>query len=138
MLLSTRYSEYASSLLPSSQQLEFCEAYVRELAMYFAAERAFRLHNFGDAWTWAQGEGDRREYAPLAPLTVSRQLIAAAAAHELEQRRDSRALIEATIPAAEQLGSAPTLRDVYRVAAKITGDVRFKRQASEVARLLTA
>jgi hypothetical protein len=138
MLLSTRYSEYASSLLPSSQQLEFCEAYIRELAMYFAAERAFRLRNFGDAWTRAQGEGDRREYAPLAPLTVSRQLVAAAAAHELERRRDSRALIEATIPAAEQLGSAPTLRDVYRVAAKITGDVRFKRQASEVARLLTA
>jgi hypothetical protein len=138
LLLSTRYSEYALSLLPSSQQLESCEAYVRELAMYFAAERAFRLHNFRDAWTWAKGEGDRREYAPLAPLTVSRHLIAAAAAHELEQWRDARALIEETIPAAEQLGSAPTLRDVYRVAAKVTGDIRFKRQASEVARLLTA
>lgn len=138
MLLSTRYSEYALPLLPSSQQLQFCEAYIRELAMYFAAERAFRLRNFGDAWIRAKGETYGREYAPLAPLTVSRQLIAAAAAYELERWRDARALIEATIPAAEQLGSAPTLRDVYRVAAKVTGDIRFKRQASEVARLLTA
>ncbi len=132
-LLSTRHWEYASSLIPSTQQLQSCDAYHREMISHFAAERALRLHNFCDAWTLSNNEENRRENATL---TLSRRLVAAAAAHKLERRSDARTLIEAAVPAAEQLGSAPTLRDAYRVAAKITGDIRFERQAGEVARLM--
>jgi hypothetical protein len=134
-LLSTRYWEYAPSLIPSAQQLQSCDAYHRELISHFVAERALRLRNFRLAWTLSNNEEGRRENATL---TLSRRLVAAAAAHKLERRRDARVLIEAAIPVAEQLGSAPTLRDAYRVAAKVTGDIRFKRRASEVARLLRA
>jgi hypothetical protein len=134
-LLSTRYWEYAQSLIPSAEELVFCDAYHREMVSHFAAERAFRLRNFRDAWTLSTCEEDRRENATL---TLSRRIVAAAAAHELERRGDARALIEAAIPEAEQSGSAPILRDAYRVAARITGDIHFKRQASEVVRLLRA
>lgn len=134
-LLLTRSWEDALSLLPGSRQLDSCDAYNRELVSYFAAQRAFRLHRFRDAWTLANGEEDRLEYAAL---TVSRQLIAAAAAHELNLQREARALIEAAMPVAERLGSAPTLRDAYSVAAKVTGNIRFKQQANEIARLLIA
>lgn len=134
-LLSTRYGEYAQSLIPSAEELVSCDAYHRELVSHFAAERAFRLRNFRDAWTLSRREEGRRENATL---TVSRRIVAAAAAHELERRCDARALIEAVIPEAEQFGSAPILRDAYRVAAKVTGDIRFKRRASEVVRLLRA
>jgi hypothetical protein len=135
MLLPTRYWEYGLSLLPSADGLARCDAYHREIVSYFAAERAFRLHAFDDAWTLANGEQDCTEDASL---TVSRQLIAATAAHELERRRDARCAIETAIGTAERLGSAPILRDTYRIAGKVTGDARFKRQGRELARLMTA
>jgi hypothetical protein len=131
---STRYWMQGFSLLPNTEELASCDRYHRELVSHFAAQRAFRSRAFSEAWALAKDDGDRRETAALA---ISRRLIAADAAHELE-RKDARALIEAALPAAEHLGCAPILKDAYAVAAKITGSVRFRRQADELARLLTA
>jgi hypothetical protein len=133
-LLSTKYWECASPLFPNAPQLDSCDAYHYEFASYFAAKRALRLQNFQDAWLLAHREDNRRENSSLA---VSRKLLAAAAAHKLGRRRDAGALIDATIPIAERLGSAPILRDAYSVAAEVTGDVRFERHAAEVALLLS-
>jgi hypothetical protein len=133
-LLSTRYWECALPLLPGAQHLESCDAYHREFVSYFAAHHALRLRNFRDAWMLADREEDRQENASLG---VSRKLVAAAAAHELERRDDAHSLIDAAVPVAERLGSAPMLRDAYSVAAKVTGDPRFEREAGEVALLLT-
>ncbi|HEY2473575.1 MAG TPA: hypothetical protein VGI19_02120 [Candidatus Cybelea sp.] len=134
MLLWTRHWEQAFSFLPRSQQLDDCDVYHRELAAYFAAERAFRRGAYQDAWNLTKDE-DATGYVALS---VRKKLIAAATAHELERRRDAGVLIEATVPAAKRLASAPILRDTYRIAAKVTGDSRFKREANELARLLTA
>jgi hypothetical protein len=134
-LLTTQYWDEAVGLLPDQGRLEHCDAYHRELASYFAAERALRLHLYADAWKLANEESDRREYAAL---TVSRRLVAACAAHALERRREARSLIEMTIPAAERLGSAPTLRDAYRAAATVMRDAGFRRRAKEITDLLTA
>jgi hypothetical protein len=133
-LHSTRYWRDASTLLPSTDDLKACDSYHRELVAHLAAQRAFRSRAFSDAWRLAKDEDDRRETAALA---ISRRLIAAEAAHELE-RKDAPALIEAAVPAAEHLGCAPILKDAYTVAAKVTGNARFRRQADELARLLTA
>lgn len=133
-LQSTRYWMEAFALLPNAHQLASCDSYHRELVSHIAAQRAFRSRAFSEAWAMAKDEGDRRETAALA---ISRRLLAAEAAHELE-RRDARALIEAAIPDAEHLGCAPILKDAYVVAARVTGNARFRRQADELARLLTA
>jgi hypothetical protein len=133
MLLWTRHWPVAFSFLFSSPAAQ--DAYDRELASYFVAERAFRLRAFQDAWTLARDDHATERYAAL---TLRRKLIAAAAAHELERKREAGSLIEATIPAAKKLASVPILRDTYSVAARVTGDSRFKREASELARLLTA
>jgi tetratricopeptide (TPR) repeat protein len=134
-LLPTRHFEVAASLLPGPTGLESCDAFHRELVSHVATELALRSRRFDDAWTLANVEDDRKEYAAL---TVSRRLIAASAAHELGRRREARALIEAALPRAEELGLAPILKDAYSVAAKVTANSRFKRQASEMARLLIA
>jgi hypothetical protein len=78
------------------------------------------------------GGGSEADRYPA--LVVRRQLAAAAVASALQRERDARALIEATLPAAEDLGSALILRDACRLAAKITGDRRFKEQASDLGR----
>jgi hypothetical protein len=135
MLMSTRYWEYGSSLLASTQKHERCDVVDRKLTSYCDAARAFRLHRFHDVWTLANVEDDPGE--PVA-LRVRRQLIAASAAYELEWRRAAHTLIETAIPAAERLGSAPLLRDAYSVGAKVTGDARFAREGREIERLLTA
>ena len=133
-LQSTRYHELAVALTPKRPQLDSCDAYHRELLTYLSAQRALQRSGFQEAWAIATGEGDRRE---TAALRISRWLIAASAAHKLE-RGDARDLIEAAIPAAENLGSAPILKDAYTVAARVTGSPRFKSRAHELARLLTA
>lgn len=135
LLLATRHWQYALSLIPGAHQLDFCDAYYRQLATYFAAEHAFRLHRFDMALKLTKGEDVQGEYADL---TVSRKLIAAGSAHELEQRREARVLIDEVLPAAEKLGLAPVLRDAYSIAARVTGAPRFGRLARDVARLLTA
>lgn len=133
-LLSTRYWKCALPLLPGVQRLESCDAYHYEFASYFAARYALRLHNFRDAWTLANRGEHRRENASLG---VSRRLLAAAAANELERRHDAHSLIDATVPVAERLGSAPILRDAYSIAAKVTGNPRYEREAGELAMLLS-
>jgi hypothetical protein len=133
MLLWTRHWSAAMSFLSGSPAAR--DAYDRKLASYFVVERAFRLRAFHDAWKLARDERGMEEYAAL---TLRRKLIAAAAAHELQRKREAGSLIEAMIPAAKKLGSVPILRDTYSVAAKVTGDSRFKREATELARLLTA
>jgi hypothetical protein len=132
-LNSTGYWREALALLPSNEQLSSCDSYHCELIAHFEAQHAFRSRAFSKAWLLAKDEENRHETAALA---ISRRLIAVGAAHELE-RKDARALIDETIPAAEKLGNAPILRDTYTVAAKVTGNGRFKRQADELARLLT-
>lgn len=131
-LLGTGCWEDGCSLLPSAENLD---VYHRDLLSYFPAARAFRLGRFGDAWALASNASDQR-YHPF--LSVRKRLVAAACAYELNRRSEAHRLIEAAVPVAEQLGSAPILRDAYDVAAKITGDPRFRRQAGEIGRLLTA
>jgi len=135
LLISTRYWQYAMSLLPSAAELELCDAYHRQLAAYFSAEHAFRLRRFDTARSLTAGVAGGREYADI---TVSTELIAAASAHELGQRPEARTLIDEAILVAERLGLAPILRDAYSIAAKITGARRFERQAREISKLLTA
>lgn len=134
MLLWTRHWDCARNFLPAGPGLHSADVYHRDLAAYFAAERAFRRQAYRDAWNLTR-DGDGKQYVSLS---IRKKLIAAASAHELERRRDAGALIEATLPAAQRLGSAPILRDTYSVAAKVTGDARFKREANELSRLLTA
>jgi hypothetical protein len=134
-LLSTHYWKHAPSLLPDAKELDSCDAYHNEFASYFAAKRALRLQNFQDAWTIANREDNRPENASLR---VCRRLLAAVAAHELGRQGDAGALIDATIPIAESVGSAPILKEAYGVAASVTGDLRFKRAAGDLALLFTS
>lgn len=134
-LLSTRHWRYASSTLIGFERRSDLGAYHRQLLSHFSAERFVRLRRFHDALNVLDSKAPR---TGAATLTVRTQLIAAAAAHGLDQGQRARALIESAIPAAEELASAPILRDAYRLAARITGESRFKRRAGEVARLITA
>jgi hypothetical protein len=133
LLLWTRHWDRARSFLPVTQRLDACDTYHRELAAYFAAERAFRRRAFRDAWNLTRD--DSGNYVGLG---VRKRLIAAASAHELEHRRTAGALLEATLAAAERLRSVPLLRDTYSFAGQITGNSRYKRQAVELTRLLNA
>ncbi|HTU81766.1 MAG TPA: hypothetical protein VMF61_06530 [Candidatus Acidoferrales bacterium] len=135
-LVRTRYWKDALGLLPENKQVGSADTRHRDVITYCAAARAFRMRAFDDAWALAKGEtGQKSRYPALALRT---RLIAAGAAHELQRKQEARTLIEATVAAAEQQGSAPLLREAYSVAAKITGDPRFKQQASEIARLISA
>ena len=134
-LLSTRHWQYAGSLVREAQRSVNLDAYHRQLLSYFKAESVIRRRNFRAAFSLAKGTGDQQLGATLVVRT---QLVAARAAYELERRREARSLIEVAIPAAESLHSAPILRDAYRVAARVTGDSKYERQASEVARLLAS
>jgi hypothetical protein len=97
------------------------------------AVRALRSHAFNDALALARsGSGN---YPSIA---VRMRLVAAAAAHALEREREARRLIEEGVAVAEEQRSAPILRDAYSLASEIVRDSRFKGQAREIARLLTA
>jgi hypothetical protein len=132
-LRTTRHWRFAFSLLPKTDRLDACAADHRQLFAYLCAAKALRRGEFHNAWSLAEANEERSEYAAL---TVSRRLIGASAAHELERRRDAYALVEAAIPAAERIG-APLLRDAFSVAAKVTGEIRYEHRANEVSRLLT-
>jgi hypothetical protein len=134
-LLWTRHWKYALSVLPAEDQLEGCSGYYRKLMSFVAACAAFESHAFQDADALTSSEID---YEKNVPLTVGKQLVAAAAAHALGRRRNAYALIEEAVPAAEAIGSAPTILDAYGTAATITGDTRLRRRADDLARLLTA
>lgn len=132
-LLPTRHRDFASSLLTNAWRDDL-DAYHRELLAYLEGERLLRLGLFEDALALTTGESNRWQFATL---TVRGQIVAAAAAHALERRTEACALIEAAVAAAEELSSAPALRDAYRVAGRVTGESRFKRQANEVSGALT-
>lgn len=134
-LLSTKYWEDGLALLPNRDECSATDAFHRELLSYFPIARALRLHRFRDAWTLSKIASDPKRYPHLS---IRKQLAAAVAAHELDRPAEARKLVEAAVDAAEQLGLAMLMRDAYGAAAEITKDPRFKRQASEVARLLTA
>jgi hypothetical protein len=132
LLMWTQHWEYALSLLPSQDQAKNCGVYDRDLLSYLAAFEARALRH---PWSM-RPRGDNRSIFP--PLMVGRQLLAAVTAHDLGRRRAAYALLEEAVPAAEALGSAPTLWSAYSAAAEVTGDGRFRRQANDLARLLTA
>jgi hypothetical protein len=136
LILLTRSWKQASSLIRGTAQDSGCDVHHREMHSFFAAEHALLRGRFDEAWALANGgDGNRNEHASLS---ASRQLLAASAAHALSRRREANGLVETGIAAAQQIGTAPLLFDAYAVAAKVTGEARFKRRAKEIARLLTA
>jgi hypothetical protein len=133
-LLWSKHWERGISFVETSDSDAY-DGYHGQVADYLKAERALRRRALTEAWKLSSETGESRAYPALA---VRRQLVAAAAAHQLERAQQARAFMEAAIPAAEEIGSAPILRDAYAVAAAITGDSGFRRSAGELSRLLTA
>jgi hypothetical protein len=131
-LLSTQHWSEGTALLPSPAQLAVMDAYHRDAFTYCLAVRALRSHAFGEALNLANGGGS------FPGMAVRMRLVAAAAAHALEHKREARSLIEEGVAVAEAHRSAPILRDAYSLASQIVPDARFKRQAREIGRLLTA
>jgi hypothetical protein len=132
-LLSTQYWAEGTALLPTRAQVDEMNTYDRDAYAYCMAVRALRSQAFGDALALARsGSGN---YPSIA---VRMRLVAAAAAHALEREREARRLIEEGVAVAEEQRSAPILRDAYSLASEIVRDSRFKGQAREIARLLTA
>jgi hypothetical protein len=132
-LLPTSYSSQAATLAGRAKP-KACDGYHRQLIAYFRLENALAQRRYLDAFQLASEQSDGREYAAL---TVHRNLVKAAAAQALGKRRTARAIVDVVVPAAERLSSAHTLLDTYRVAAKVTGEARFKRRAREVAVLFS-
>lgn len=133
-LLPTTFATQAAHLAARAKA-KACDGYHRQLIAYFQLEHALSKRQYRDALRLASDESDGKEYAALA---VHRNLVKAAAAQALGNRRLARDVIEAALPAAERLSSAHTLLDTYRVAAKVTGESRFRRQAREIARLFVS
>jgi hypothetical protein len=130
-LLPTPYA-YQAAALAARAKAKACDGYHRQLISYFRLEHALSTRKYAEAFRLANEESDGKEYAAL---TVHRNLVKASAAQALGRRHLARVTIEAAVPAAERLSSAHTLIDAYRVAAKITGESRFRRQARDIARL---
>lgn len=129
----TRYWAFGLTLLPDAVILGRCDPLHREMAAHAIAKRALRTRHFEDAWTLATNTDGPDDFTALA---VGQRIVAAQAAHRLGHRRDAQALIEAILPAAERLSDAAVLRDAYDVAAGVTGEMRFKHRARELAKLL--
>lgn len=132
-LLSTQYWMEGTALLPTSAELDAMDTYRRLAFSYCMAVRALRSGKFQDALRLASaGSGNYPGFG------VRMRLIAAAAAHALERRRDAQRLIEEGVAVAEEHRSAPILKDAYSIASRIVPNGRFKGQARELSRLLTA
>jgi hypothetical protein len=134
-LLPTQCWEKALAFHTEVRRLDSCEAGDRAIASYFTTFQAFRLHRFQDAWRLANAGNEFPGYAAVA---LMKRLIAAAAASQLGWQPEARVILDAVIPQAEALGSAPILRSAYGIAAKVAGDdPRFARKARELSRLLS-
>jgi hypothetical protein len=133
-LLNTEYWQVAQSMLPDVRSLEACDEHHLAMARYVSAESALRHRDLVRVGEIIERDGPSES----ATMALHKRLISASAEHMLGQGRAARAIVESTIPAAERLGSATSLRDAYRVAARVTGERRFARQADEFSRLLTA
>lgn len=132
-LLSTHYWAEGTTLLPPAAQVAGMDTYHRDAYRYCMAVRALRSHAFADALALANdGSGN------FPGVAVRMQLVAAAAAHALEREREARRLIEEGVAVAEEQRSAPILKAAYSLASEIVRDSRFKGQAREIERLLTA
>jgi hypothetical protein len=105
-------------------------AAVRASRKTVVAEYAFRQGAYKQIRSmFSVPEMERRPYVAA---------LVAGAAHELGDREEARALIERAIPAVERAGVAVTIRQTYRIAARVTKDRRYDRRADEIARALTA
>jgi hypothetical protein len=133
-LRATRYAKYALDQIPPRSQLADCDAYHRELLSYVLADHALRRGAYREALSLS---GSVTDAAENGSLKVLRDLVAATATFKLRRNTDAEMLIEQVVAEAERLGSAPTLRAAYTIAAKITGDVRFSRKSAELLRVLT-
>jgi tetratricopeptide (TPR) repeat protein len=135
-LVTTKYWEYALRVVPSEDSLALCDSNHRQMIAYFRAERDLSLHMVDRRTSLFKRGGDNR--GPFPALGVSKTILEATMADELERHRDARALLERAIPEAERLGSAPILRDAYAVAAKVTRARRFSSKAYELERLIVS
>jgi tetratricopeptide (TPR) repeat protein len=131
-LLSTQHWARGAALLPLAAQLDAMDTYHRDAFRYCVAMRALRSQAFGEALHLADGSSS------FPGVAVRMRLVAAAAAHALEREREARRLIEEGVAVAEAQRSAPILRDAYSLASQIVPSARFKGQAREIERLLTA
>jgi len=132
-LLSTPHWSEGTALLPPPAQIDVMDTYHREALTYCLAVRALRSHAYQDALNLVDGAA-----GSFPGVAVRMRLVAAAASHALERQREARTLIEEGVAVAEAQGSAPILRDAYNLASRIVPDGRFKGQAREIERLLTA
>jgi hypothetical protein len=132
-LLSTRHWHEGVALLPATPVEASICAYHRDALAYCDAIGALRSREFSHAFTLATQSA--QEYPGVA---VRMKLVGAAAAHALQRRKEAHSLIEQGLAAAEDQRSAPILKEAYTLASRIVPDGRFKQQASEVTRLLTA
>lgn len=132
-LVSTRYWREGLSFFPVAERINTHKSFYRAHLAYFVAARAFRLGHFADAWRMAN---DPTDYVANTVPKLRRQLVGAAAAYELGFQSEAQTRIEALLPEAERLGTAPLLRDACAVAAKVTGSRHLRRKSRELDRLL--
>ncbi len=134
-LLRTPYWKRGLPLYSKAKQLGVKEAVYRADLASLAAEHAVRLGSFRDAWRLATAEDQGHDHSEIR---FRKDLAAATAAHGLGWKREALAKTEMLIANAERAGSAPILKDAYELAAALTGDSRFARQATALSDLLTA
>ena len=135
ILLRTRYWEFSRRILDSAEGATSGGAIHPEGLEYVQAYCNLRAGAYRKAWDIArtQRSGD------LSPHIVAKmQVVGAASADALGERRQARKLIEIAVNWLEQYGSAPDLREAYSVAAKVLGDPRFRRTADEIGSALGA
>jgi hypothetical protein len=134
-LLRTQHWKYGLSLYSKASGLRVKEAvYCADLGS-LAAERAVRLGRFSDAWRLATAEDHGHD---PSEIRFRKDLAAATAAHGLGWKHEALAKTEMLIAESEGAGSAPILRDAYKLAAEITGDRQFSRRATALSELLRA
>jgi len=132
MLYTTDW-EHAISFLPSRARLTGLGPAYFTAFSHFDVLLALRSRHFKKARALAF---EQIESCSSARWFVKNSLVAALAAHHLQDPHEAQTLIETAIPAAESLASALILRDAYNAASTITGNPRFKREADELTYLI--
>jgi hypothetical protein len=136
LLPTSRWKE-ALSLLSNARGLSSCDASHRHLFAYVNAGFAYRNGAFESAMESADTVL-RSPNAYSVMLDVRARAISAASAQKLGRVRKPRCSFEEIVSDAEGIGSAPLLRDVYGIAAKVTGRPQFERRFEELSRLLAS
>ena len=135
ILLRTRYWEFSPRILASAGGVSSGGATHPEGLEYVQAYCNLRAGAYRKALDIArtQRRGD------LSPHIVAKmQVVGAASADALGERRQARGLIETAVGQLERHGNAPDLREAYLVAAEVVGDPRFRRAADEIGSALGA